>query len=101
LAELDPEGAETYRANAADFHASLHEISDVTTALATDHPRAPIAQTETIAQYLVAAANLEDLTPPDFSNAIDNGTDPSPAAIAQTRQLLLDKQIRVLIYNPQ
>ncbi|MEE2031422.1 zinc ABC transporter substrate-binding protein [Rhodococcus sp. CC-R104] len=101
LAELDPEGAETYRANAAEFHASLHEISDVTSAIATDHPRAPIAQTETIAEYLVSSTGLEDLTPPDFSNAIDNGTDPSPAAIAQTRQLLLDKQVRVLIYNPQ
>ena len=58
LAELDPEGADTYRANAAAFHTQLHEVSDRTAALAAAHPQAPIAQTEPIAHYLVLAAAL-------------------------------------------
>lgn len=101
LAELDPDGADTYRANADAFHRDLHAVADTTAALAQAHPGAPIAQTETIAHYLVAAAGLHDLTPTDFTNAVENGTDPSPASIAATRQLLLDKQVRVLVYNPQ
>ncbi|MEZ5151506.1 metal ABC transporter solute-binding protein, Zn/Mn family [Rhodococcus zopfii] len=101
LAELDPEGADVYRANATAFHARLHEVSDRTAAVAAAHPQAPIAQTEPIAHYLVLAAALNDVTPTDFTNAVENGTDPSPASIAATRQLLLDKQVRVLIYNPQ
>ncbi|WP_420752416.1 metal ABC transporter solute-binding protein, Zn/Mn family [Rhodococcus sp. O3] len=101
LAELDPEGADVYRANAEAFHTRLHEVSDGIEAVAAEHPQAPIAQTEPIAHYLVLAATLNDLTPTDFTNAVENGTDPSPASIAATRQLLLDKQVRALIYNPQ
>ncbi|MCK0093017.1 zinc ABC transporter solute-binding protein [Rhodococcus sp. HNM0563] len=101
LAGLDPDGAQVYRDNAAAFHESLHDISDVTTRIAETHADAPIAQTETIGHYLVLAAGLHDVTPTDFTNAIENGTDPSPASIAETRQLLLDKKVGVLLYNPQ
>ena len=101
LAELDPEGAATYEANAAAFHDNLHAVADRVASIAEAHPDAPIAQTESIATYLVTAAGLRDEVPADFANAIENGTDPSPAAIAATRQLLLDKQVRALLYNPQ
>ncbi|TCN51221.1 zinc/manganese transport system substrate-binding protein [Rhodococcus sp. SMB37] len=101
LAALDPDGAQVYRDNAAAFHESLHGISDVTTRIADTHTDAPIAQTETIGHYLVLSAGLDDVTPTDFTNAIENGTDPSPASIAETRQLLLDKRVGVLLYNPQ
>ncbi|HET8994408.1 MULTISPECIES: metal ABC transporter solute-binding protein, Zn/Mn family [unclassified Rhodococcus (in: high G+C Gram-positive bacteria)] len=101
LAGLDPDGAQVYRDNAAAFHESLHGISDVTARIAETHADAPIVQTETIGQYLVLAAGLDDVTPTDFTNAIENGTDPSPASIAETRQLLLDKKVGVLLYNPQ
>ncbi|OWY80017.1 MULTISPECIES: metal ABC transporter solute-binding protein, Zn/Mn family [Rhodococcus] len=101
LSELDPDGTAVYEANAAAFHENLHYVADVVDKLADTHGGAPIAQTETIGHYLVSAATLDDVTPPDFTNAIENGTDPSPAAIAATRQLLVDKQVRALIYNPQ
>lgn len=101
LAELDPAGADTYRANADAFHSQLHEVTDVTAAIAAAHANTPVAQTESIGYYLVTSAKLEDRTPADFTNAIENGTDPSPAAIAATRQLLLDKQVDVLVHNPQ
>ncbi|UYP19406.1 zinc ABC transporter substrate-binding protein [Rhodococcus sp. Z13] len=101
LSELDPEGAAVYESNAAAFHENLHYVSDVVEGVSKNHGGAPIAQTETIGYYLVLGAGLDDRTPTDFTNAIENGTDPSPAAIATTRQLLLDDQVRVLIYNPQ
>ncbi|CCW14043.1 metal ABC transporter solute-binding protein, Zn/Mn family [Rhodococcus aetherivorans] len=101
LAELDPAGADTYRANAEAFHSQLHEVTDVTAEIAAAHANTPVAQTESIGYYLVTSAKLEDRTPADFTNAVENGTDPSPAAIAATRQLLLDKQVAVLLHNPQ
>ena len=101
LAELDPDGAAGYEANAAAFHENLHYVADVVDKIADAHGDAPVAQTETIGHYLVQAAELEDVTPTEFTNAIENGTDPSPTAIATTRQLLIDKQVRALIYNPQ
>lgn len=101
LAELDPDGAATYEANADAFHQNLHYVADVTEAIASSHADAPIAQTETIGRYLVQAAGLRDVTPTDFTNAIENESDPSPAAIAETRQLVADRQVQALLYNPQ
>jgi zinc/manganese transport system substrate-binding protein len=60
-----------------------------------------VAQTEPIAHYLLVAAELKDATPEEFTNAIEDGNDPSPAAIAATRQLLSEKQARALVYNIQ
>lgn len=101
LGELDPEGAAAYRNNAEAFHERLRAVSDVTAGIAAVHPGAPVAQTEPIAYYLIAASGLKDETPVDFTSAIENGNDPAPAAIAATRNLLIDKQVRALVYNVQ
>ncbi|WP_070379746.1 metal ABC transporter solute-binding protein, Zn/Mn family [Rhodococcus sp. WMMA185] len=101
LGELDPDNAGTYQANADDFHNQLEQVSGVTTAIAVAHPDAPVAQTEPVATYLLDSADLVDLTPPDFSSAIENGNDPAPAAIAAIRQLLTDREVDALIFNVQ
>lgn len=101
LAELDPAGAEEYRANADEFGGELQQITAVTDRIAATHPDAPVAQSEPIAHYLLEAAGARDLTPPEFTSAIEEGNDPAPAAIAETRRILTDKQVRVLVYNIQ
>ncbi|RVW06623.1 metal ABC transporter solute-binding protein, Zn/Mn family [Rhodococcus spongiicola] len=101
LGKLDPEGAATYTDNAEAFRAQLQQVSETTAEIASTHRGEPVAQTEPIAHYLIEASSLNDITPPDFSNAIEDGTDPSPAAIAETRDLLSDKKVRVLLYNTQ
>ncbi|MFZ2173098.1 MAG: zinc ABC transporter substrate-binding protein [Rhodococcus sp. (in: high G+C Gram-positive bacteria)] len=101
LGDLDPENADTYRANADTFSGRLQQISAITDTIAATHRDAPVAQTEPIAYYLVQAAGLHDVTPEDFTDAIENGNDPAPAAIAATRQLLTDKQVTALVYNAQ
>ncbi|WP_107984686.1 metal ABC transporter solute-binding protein, Zn/Mn family [Rhodococcus sp. OK519] len=101
LGKLDPEGADTYLRNAETFRSRLRQVSETTASIAAAHHDAPIAQTEPIAHYLLQAATLKDLTPPAFTGAIENGTDPSPASIAQTRELLADKKVLVLVYNSQ
>ncbi|MFC4603735.1 metal ABC transporter solute-binding protein, Zn/Mn family [Rhodococcus kronopolitis] len=101
LATLDPTNAAAYAANADDFHDELHRITAVTDSIAKAHPQAPVAQTEPIAHYLLAAADLHDQTPEDFTRAIEEGNDPPPAAIAATRELLADKKVDALIYNSQ
>ncbi|TQF75089.1 ABC transporter permease [Rhodococcus spelaei] len=101
LGRLDPANAEAYTANAAAFHEKLHAVTAITDAIAKEHPQAPVAQTEPIAHYLLAAANLRDETPEDFTKAIEDGNDPPPAAIAATRNLLADKKVGALVYNSQ
>ncbi len=101
LGKLDPEGADVYTRNAEAFRVQLRQVSENTAAIAATHRDAPIAQTEPIAHYLLQAAALKDVTPEAFTSAIENGTDPSPASIAATRELLADKKVRVLVYNSQ
>lgn len=101
LGKLDPEGADVYTGNAEAFRDRLRQVSETTATIAAAHHDAPIAQSEPIAHYLLQAASLRDVTPEAFTSAIENGTDPSPASIAETRQLLADKKVRVLVYNSQ
>ncbi|MCQ4117613.1 metal ABC transporter solute-binding protein, Zn/Mn family [Rhodococcus tibetensis] len=101
LGQLDPDNADVYTANAETFHGRLAEITAVTDGIAAAHRDAPIAQTEPIAHYLVESAELNDVTPADFTSAIENGNDPAPAAIAATRQLITDKQVKAVVYNTQ
>ncbi|RVW07970.1 ABC transporter permease [Prescottella agglutinans] len=101
LGKLDPDGADAYTRNAEAFRTQLRAVSETTAGIAAAHRDAPIAQTEPIAHYLIQAAVLKDLTPPAFVGAVENGTDPSPASIAETRQLFADKKVRALVYNVQ
>jgi zinc/manganese transport system substrate-binding protein len=101
LGQLDPDNADVYTANAETFHGRLAEITAVTDGIAAAHKDAPIAQTEPITHYLVESAELNDVTPADFTSAIENGNDPAPAAIAATRQLITDKQVKAVVYNTQ
>lgn len=101
LAELDPAGAEEYRANAEAFRAGLQKITAITDGIAAAHPEAPVAQSEPIAHYLLEAVGARDVTPEQFTSAIEEGNAPAPAAIAETRRVLTDKEAQVLIYNVQ
>lgn len=101
LGQLDPDNAAQYTANAETFHEQVHGITDVTAKIAADHPGAPVAQTEPIAHYLIEESELDDRTPEDFKDSIEEGNDPSPASIAATRDLFTSKSVRALIYNIQ
>ncbi|WP_197914551.1 metal ABC transporter solute-binding protein, Zn/Mn family [Rhodococcoides fascians] len=101
LGQLDPDNAAQYTANAEAFHEQVHAITDVTAQIAADFPNAPVAQTEPIAHYLIEESGLDDRTPEDFKDSIEEGNDPSPASIAATRDLFTSKSVRALVYNIQ
>ena len=101
LGQLDPSNAAQYTANAETFHEQVHAITDVTDQIADDFPGAPVAQTEPIAHYLLEESDLDDRTPEDFKDSIEEGNDPSPASIAATRDLFTSKSVRALVYNIQ
>ncbi|MFC9892834.1 metal ABC transporter solute-binding protein, Zn/Mn family [Nocardia sp. NPDC127579] len=101
LGEIDAEHKQGYADRAAAFKARLAAIAALTTRIAEQHPKTPVLQTEPLAHYLLLDAGAEDRTPHDFQEAIEQETDPSPAAVAATRDLLSGKQVRALIYNVQ
>ena len=48
----------------------------------------PVAYTEPVPGYLVAAAGLRNLAPDSFTRPIEEGTEPSPSAVAAMSELV-------------
>ncbi|GGK59973.1 metal ABC transporter solute-binding protein, Zn/Mn family [Nocardia camponoti] len=101
LGKLDSAHAAGYTERANAFKTQLIGINTVTASIATAHANAPVVQTEPIAHYLLKAAGVDDRTPHEFQEAIEQETDPSPASVAATRELLTSKTAKALIYNTQ
>jgi zinc/manganese transport system substrate-binding protein len=101
LGEIDSAHAAAYTDRAAAFKSQLTAITAIATKIAGEHPKTPVLQTEPLAHYLLVAAGTQDLTPHEFQEAIEQETDPAPAAVAATQDLLTGRKVRALIYNIQ
>ena len=101
LAKLDPQNAAYYAAQKAKYLAALKPVYDRISSLKAKYAGAPIAFTENVAGYLTDAIGLKVLTPPEFMEAIESGTDPAPADVAEERDLITGHEVKVLLYNSQ
>lgn len=100
LGTLDPANAATFTANAEALHAELAGLADEAAAIKAAGPR-PVITTEPVTYYLLAQAGIEDLTPEEFGEAIEQGSDPAPAVIAEIRARLDSGDASALVYNIQ
>jgi zinc/manganese transport system substrate-binding protein len=101
LGDADPANADTYTANAAGLKKQVDElISSEQTAAATTRG-AGVVVTEPVPGYLLDALGADDRTPPEFSEAIEEGGDVSPAVLQETLDLLTSGRVRALVYNEQ
>lgn len=101
LAALDPENADTYEGNAASFAEELAELQDRAESLASDADGQAVAATEPVPAYLLEAAGLEDVTPADYTEAIEEGADVPVAALNEMQELVGSRSIAFLAYNEQ
>lgn len=101
LASKDNANAPTYAANLTTFKSSLQPINDVISQIKMKYPGAPVAYTERVPGYLLAAAGLTVASPASFASAIEEGNDPSPADTATMETLMTNHGVRVLLYNSQ
>jgi zinc/manganese transport system substrate-binding protein len=70
-------------------------------ALGRHHPRARVAITEPVFDYVLRAANIAIATPPSFSHAIEEGNDPAPQDVDTMRALLAGRRVAAFVYNRQ
>lgn len=101
LGAVDPANAATFKANAQAFDA---QVADLESQVATIKQKAggeAVAITESVPVYLLEAAGLQNLTPTEFSSAIENETDVPPAVLASTLALFSEHKVRALVYNEQ
>jgi zinc/manganese transport system substrate-binding protein len=101
LSSRDPEDAATFAANATAFKNDLAALTRREAALAAVHSGAGVAVTEPVPLYLLEAAGLTNLTPPEFSEAIEEGTDVPVSALQATLALFTSHQVALLAYNEQ
>ena len=97
----DPAGASDYTARAKAFAARIGELQANARAIGDAHPGTRVAVTEPVPGYLIESAGLIDATPPEFSEAIEEDTDPPAAVLAQTLALFGPDPVRALIVNAQ
>lgn len=101
LIASDPSHSRDYRENLAAFNASLGSLQKILSTIHDRYPDAPIAYTEPVAGYLLTAAGLQIRTPEGFAKSIEDGNDPSPADTQTLENLLVRRQVKVLLYNAQ
>ncbi|HEX6354550.1 metal ABC transporter solute-binding protein, Zn/Mn family [Actinophytocola sp.] len=97
LGAIDPGNKDTYEANAKAFDGRIDELATKAEAI----PDGKVVATEPVAHYLLDTAGLTDVTPPAFSEAIEEETDPPVAALADTSDLIMNKQVVALVNNDQ
>ncbi|MEE3853145.1 zinc ABC transporter substrate-binding protein [Gordonia sp. LSe1-13] len=101
LAEIAPDHADTYRANAEAFNAEIDGLQENLAQIRTAHDGTEVAQTEPLADYLLAEAGLVDAAPAGFTQAVEEGQSPSAADRAALEDLLTGHEVHSLIYNTQ
>jgi zinc/manganese transport system substrate-binding protein len=101
LEALDPAHKSAYVANLATFNNSLTTWNTAIATLKSKFGGDAVATTEPVADYLLQAAGLDNLTPFTFQAAIMNGTDPSPQDVATQQALFTGHKVKVFVYNQQ
>jgi zinc/manganese transport system substrate-binding protein len=101
LGAADPADAAQFTANAEDFNARVAELITRAEAIGKAQPGARVAVTEPVPGYLVQTAGLTDATPPEFTEAIEEDTDPPAAVLQETLALFSGDPVRALILNAQ
>ena len=101
LSRLAPAHAAAFSANLASFDASLHTWYQAIASAKASYGGTPVATTEPVADYLLQAMGLQNLTPFVFQADVMNGVDPSAQDVATERGLFTGDKVKVFVYNEQ
>lgn len=100
LVELDPAIEADVDANLAALLDELEAVEARAAEIAATGEHDAV-MTEPVAGYLLEEAGVHDVTPEGFAEAIEEGSDVSPALLADTLRVLENGQADVLVYNSQ
>jgi zinc/manganese transport system substrate-binding protein len=101
LGELDAANAAGYQANYETFAADVADLEQRASDLKEKVGGTGVAITEPVPLYLLAALGLDNTTPAEFSEAIEEGTDVPPLVLDETLQLFGTGAVGLLAYNEQ
>jgi len=101
LERADPAHAGAYRSGLRRFDQSLAPLRAEIAGIRAGHAGQPVAYTEPVPGYLIAAAGLSNRTPTAFARAIEDGSEPTLSAVSDMTALLSQHRVSVLLYNAQ
>ncbi len=101
LSHAQPSHAAYFRAHAATFIASLKPWLNAIAAFKAKYGGTTAATTEPVADYLLTAMGIDNLTPFQFQADIMNGVDPSAQNITLENGFFTKDQVKVFCYNQQ
>ncbi|HUQ57741.1 metal ABC transporter solute-binding protein, Zn/Mn family [Lentzea sp.] len=98
LGTIAPDKKTAFESNTQKFTAALEDLEKKVDGVGAGKK---VASTEPIAHYLLDETGAEDVTPEEFSKAIEEESDVPAAALASMNQLVEGKQVNVLVNNTQ
>jgi zinc/manganese transport system substrate-binding protein len=101
LGALAPAKKDTFTGNATAFDTKIDALITKVSAIGENRPGAAASFTEPVPEYLIDLAGLHNATPAEFSEAVEEETDPPAAAVAELTNLLTGHRVAVLINNAQ
>ncbi|PYY34247.1 MULTISPECIES: metal ABC transporter solute-binding protein, Zn/Mn family [unclassified Curtobacterium] len=101
LSDLDGADKSTFATNADALTEKLQDLESQTADIARTVDGDKVAYTEPVPGYLFDAMGLDNVTPGDFSEAIEEGDDVPPAALNDTLKLFTDGGAELLAVNEQ
>ena len=100
LSKQDPSHKKEYQANAQKYITSLKPVTDLVSQLKKHANNQSVAQTEPVFEYMLTALGYKVMDT-DFSEAIEEGNDPSPATLTNLRAAITNHKIAFLVNNKQ
>lgn len=98
---LDPANAGYFTQQRQAFETALQPYHDAIARIRSTFSGVPVASTESIFVYLAQALDVNLISPPEFMQAISEGSDPPAQTVAQFQDQISHHQMKVLVYNAQ
>jgi zinc/manganese transport system substrate-binding protein len=101
LSELDPSHSAYFQRKLRSFDDSLTPWFTAIAAFKAKYAGTQVAVTEPVADYLLTAMGMKNLSPFAFQADIMNGVDPAPEDITLENGYFTKHQVKVFCYNQQ
>jgi len=101
LSERDPARAADFADSVAFGHEMMTFFEGAAASIADQAGGAGVVITEPVPLYLLEACGLVNLTPPEFSEAVEDDTDIPPALLQSVLNEIGDGSASLVVYNAQ
>ncbi|WP_030147633.1 metal ABC transporter solute-binding protein, Zn/Mn family [Mycetocola saprophilus] len=101
LGDARPAEADAFHKNYEKFVGQLDELTKSAEALKPELEGKNAAITEPVPMYLLDSVGLNNVTPSEYSEAVEEGTDVSPAVMQATLKAVGAGDVLLLAYNDQ